>query len=120
MQINYTVAPTVTTQSVSNIGHILATGNGNVTSDGGDPVTERGFCWNTTGTPTVADSKVIVAGTTGVYSGIMTGLSVGTLYYVRPYAINGTGTGYGSEVTFRTIVGTPKRQRRVKFFIDSI
>ncbi len=37
----------------------------------------------------------------------MTGLSSNTLYYVRSYATNGGGPGYGSEVTFTTLALVP-------------
>lgn len=93
-------APVVTTSAVSNVTMTTADGNGTVVSDGGDTITERGFCWNTSTNPTTANSKVTASGTTGGYSATMTGLSDGTLYYVRAYAINGIGTSYGSNVTF--------------------
>lgn len=95
--------PTVTTQAVSSIGETTATGNGNVTDDGGETITERGVCWNTGGTPTTADSKSTSAGTTGAFTASMTGLSGGVTYYVRAYAINSEGTSYGSEVSFTTL-----------------
>lgn len=95
-------APTVTTQSVSSIGTTTATGNGNVTSDGGATITERGVCWNTGGTPTTSDSTATSAGTTGAFTASMTSLSPSTTYYVRAYAINSEGTSYGSEVDFTT------------------
>lgn len=93
----------VTTSAVTDIDFTTATGNGEVVSDGGSTITERGFVWNTTGTPTTSDNKVIVSGTTGVYSGSLTSLSINTLYYVRAYAINSIGTIYGSEVQFTTL-----------------
>lgn len=97
------VAPTVTTQAVSSIGSTSATGNGNVTADGGATVTERGVVANTTGTPTTADLKFTAAsGGTGVFTASMTGLSASTHYYVRAYAINSVGTSYGSQVEFDT------------------
>lgn len=101
------VAPTVTTQAVSNISYTTATGNGNVTSDGGATITERGVCWNTTGTPTTSNSKATSAGTTGAFTASMTGLQSGTTYYVRAYAINAQGTSYGSEVSFTTLNYSP-------------
>jgi hypothetical protein len=94
--------PTVTTQAVSSIGETTATGNGNVTSDGGATITERGVCWNTSTAPTTANSTATAAGTTGAFTASMTGLTAGTLYYVRAYAINSEGTSYGAEVTFTT------------------
>jgi hypothetical protein len=94
--------PAVTTQAVTVILPISATGNGNVTSDGGAAITERGICWNLIGTPTTADSKATSAGTTGAYTADMTGLSPNTLYYVRAYAVNAVGTSYGEQVTVTT------------------
>lgn len=96
-------APTVTTQAVSSIGVTTATGNGNVTSDGGDTITQRGVCWSTSANPTTSDSTATSGGTTGAYTASITGLSAGTLYHVRAYAINSTGTSYGSDVTFTTL-----------------
>lgn len=95
-------APTVTTQAVTNIQTETATGNGNVTSDGGESITERGVCWKTSTGPTTSDSKATSSGTTGAFTASMTGLSANTLYYVRAYAINTVGTSYGNEVTFTT------------------
>lgn len=96
-----TYVPTVTTQAVSNIGTITATGNGNITFG---HATKRGVCWNITGNPTVADSKSEEVGSfeTGAFTSSMTGLSEGQKYYVRAYAYNSNGYGYGSQVEFTT------------------
>ena len=48
---------TLTTTALSAITSTTATGGGNITSDGGATVTVRGVCWNTTGTPTIANTK---------------------------------------------------------------
>ena len=98
------VAPTVTTQAVGDIGSSTATGNGTVTADGGGDITERGVCWNTTGTPTTADSHA-VAGTngTGAFTAAMTGLTPEQHYFVRAYATNIAGTSYGGSVEFDTV-----------------
>ena len=96
------VAPTVTTQAVSSIAETTATGNGNVTADGGATITERGTCIGTSANPTTAGTKFTAAGTTGAFTTAMTGLTGSTLYHVRAYAINSVGTSYGSDVTFTT------------------
>ncbi len=96
------VAPTVTTSAVTAITTTGGTGNGDVTSDGGATVTERGVVVNTTGNPTTSDTKFTTSGTTGSFNVAITGRNPSTLYYVRAYAINSAGTGYGSEVNFRT------------------
>ena len=98
------IAPTVSTQEVSSISIITATGNGNLTSLGIPNPTAYGICWNTTGTPTTANSKVDngAASSSGAFTASMTGLSANTTYYVRAFATNSAGTSYGSEVSFTT------------------
>jgi len=102
--ITYAISPTVTTQAVSDINEIIATGNGNITDTGDENASKRGVCWNTTGSPTVADSKSEEIGSfgTGAFSRPMTGLIRGEKYYVKAYAYNSGGYGYGSEVNFYT------------------
>jgi hypothetical protein len=96
-------APTVTTEAVSDLTETTATGNGTVVSDGADTITERGVCWSTSLNPTTSDSKATSAGTTGSFTASITGVSSGTLYHVRAYAINSVGTSYGDDVTFQHI-----------------
>lgn len=100
-------APSVTTGSASSIGVYTATVAGNVTDDNGAAVTERGVCYNTTGTPTISDSKVTTGGGEGAFSENLSGLTPNTHYYCRAYAINAQGTSYGSVVEFDTLVSIP-------------
>jgi len=93
---------TVITNPVTDIAKTTATAHGEVVDDGGETITERGFVWSINPSPTTADDKVIVAGTIGVYSGALTALTPGTLYYVRAYAMTIAGTGYGDNVMFTT------------------
>ncbi|MCK4812431.1 MAG: LamG domain-containing protein, partial [Candidatus Marinimicrobia bacterium] len=75
-------------------------------SDVGNPDSvTHGICWNTSGNPTLADSSNIegTVDSTGTYSSIMTGLSPNTLYYVRAYATNATGTAYGEVLSFTSL-----------------
>ena len=95
--------PVATTQAVSSIDITTAIGNGDITSDGGYVVTERGICWGTSADPTIAGSKATSAGTTGAFTASMTGLTENTLYHVRAYATNALGTSYGADVTFTTL-----------------
>jgi hypothetical protein len=96
-------APILSTTAISSIGLTSASSGGNVTSDGNATVTARGVCWNTTGSPTISDSKTSDGSGTGSFTSSITGLSLGTDYYVRAYATNSVGTGYGSEVPFTTL-----------------
>ena len=98
------IPATVTTQAVSSILAMTATGNGNVTSLGVPNPTQHGVCWNTSGTPTTGDSKTEEGpvGATGTFTSGITGLSPDTTYYVRAYATNTAGTTYGMQVSFTT------------------
>jgi hypothetical protein len=96
------------TVAASSIGTASATGGGNITNDGGDPITARGLCWDTSPTPTTAiHSKTNGGSGTGSYSDLITGLSPGTLYYVRAWAVNSAGTTYGPQVSFTTLPVAP-------------
>ncbi len=95
--------PLVTTDEASNITQTTATGGGNVTSDGGGTVSARGVCWSTSANPTTSGNHTTDGSGTGVFSSNLTGLTANTLYHVRAYATNETGTSYGNEVTFTTL-----------------
>ena len=94
--------PVVTTNAVINIKDTSATSGGDVTSDGGYTVTARGVCWSTASNPTISDSHTCDGSGTGEFMSNLTGLSDTTLYYVRAYATNSSGTIYGDELAFAT------------------
>jgi uncharacterized protein (TIGR02145 family) len=93
---------TLTTTEVTEITLTTAISGGDVTNDGGAPVTARGICWNTLENPTVDNSKTADGDGTGSYVSTMTELTPGTTYYVRAYATNSVGTAYGNQVSFTT------------------
>lgn len=98
--------PVLTTIAVSNITHTTASCGGNITSYGGATVTSCGVCWGISPTPTIADSKKTYDNDTRPFISNITGLAAGTVYYVRAYATNRAGTGYGSEISFTTPGGS--------------
>lgn len=95
--------PVISTASVTNITEVSATCGGTVISDGGAEIISRGFCWSKNENPTIIDPKTVESGGTGQFVSNISGLSGGTLYHVRTYATNSTGTGYGSDVSFSTL-----------------
>ena len=99
--------PTVTTDPVGNITYTTATCGGSVTDDGGLAVTARGICWGTTPNPTVNGLHTTEGSGTGSFTSSISGLSLGTTYYVRAYATNSLGTMYGQQVTFTTLALLP-------------
>jgi len=95
----------LTTSTISSITAFTATCGGNITVDGGAPITERGICWNISPSPTIANSKTANGNGSGTFTSTITGLTLGTTYYVRSYATNSVGTSYGNEVSFTTLSG---------------
>ncbi|GAI64687.1 unnamed protein product [marine sediment metagenome] len=75
-----------------------------MTDNGGENASKRGVCWNTTGNPTVADDKSEETDSFGVgaFTRPMTGLTPEQHYYVKAYAYNSAGYGYGGQVEFDT------------------
>jgi hypothetical protein len=94
--------PEVETSSVTDITPVTALCGGHVITDGGEPVTARGVCWNTTGSPTIDDSFTVDGDGTGYFTSALSGLAPDTRYYVCAYATNNSGTVYGNDVTFKT------------------
>lgn len=94
------VVPTLTTTAASNVTQTSATSGGNISSNGGAAVTARGVCWGTASGPVVTGSHTSDASGSGTFVSSITGLTAGTLYYVRAYATNSVGTAYGNEITF--------------------
>lgn len=98
---------------------------GIISSDGGSFVTLRGVCYSSNPEPTIDDDKTIDGDGTGVFnSRILTSLEYNTTYYIRAYATNSNGTGYGNEVTYTT--GNPpplaygdSLEGGMVFYIDS-
>lgn len=81
-----------------------------IANDGGAEVTECGFCYNTTETPTINDEtsiKVPVSTDSNNLTATLTGLSAYTTYYIRAYAINKNKEAYSGSITITTKKSDP-------------
>ena len=92
--------PILTTNTVTGITQTSAVSGGNITDNGGVSITVRGVCWSTHAAPTLSDNTTNEGTGDGQFISIITGLTGNTRYYVRAYATNSEGTGYGQEVPF--------------------
>ena len=102
-------APAVTTMALTNITTTSATTGGTILTDGNAAITQSGIVWSkTNATPNLTDS--VIAGTTSKGSFItnLTGLDFNRTYYIRAFATNSVGTGYGDVVTLNTTNDTSK------------
>jgi YD repeat-containing protein len=99
---NPSLVPELTTDTISTITPFTANCGGNIISNGGETVTARGVCWSVSHTSTVSDNKTNDGNGVGKFTSEMSGLTPETKYYVRAYATNSIGTGYGNELSFTT------------------
>lgn len=97
----------VSTSTVSYVGADDAICGGTVNDDGGAEITARGVCWSTNPEPTLGGAHTVDSCGLGQYVSHITNLALNTKYYVRAYATNSQGTGYGSEFEFTTTALSP-------------
>lgn len=95
--------PVVSTSAISEITQTTAKGGGNITSDAGSAIQTKGICWSTSPNPTILNSKTSDGTLSEAINSNLTGLSPNTKYYVKAYASNINGTGYGKEESFTTL-----------------
>lgn len=103
LQMYVTLIPTVITNAVTYVEAELAACGGNVVTNGGAPIIQRGICYNTTGNPTIAGSYRTTTPGDGPFSVDLINLTPNTLYYCRAFASNAKGISYGSVQTFTTL-----------------
>jgi hypothetical protein len=102
IDLNPTSTLAVTT-AANLITNVSATSGGNITAAANDAVIARGVVWSTSANPTVdLSTKTIDGAGTGTFTSNITGLTAGTLYYVRSYATNSHTTDYGAQTSFTT------------------
>jgi hypothetical protein len=94
--------PVVMTFETTGISATTAISGGKVLFNGSVPITSVGVCWNREGNPNIIDAKTIDGNGAGTFTSFIDGLQEATSYYVRAYAINSVGIGYGSQEYFTT------------------
>jgi len=109
--------PILTTNEITNIRSISAICGGIITDEGSGEVIARGVCWSTGTRPTINDNKSLDGTGLGSFSSNITGLSAMTVYYVRAYATNSAGTGYGISNSFTTVGVADSEGNKYKIII---
>lgn len=89
--------PSVITYPVTDVTENQAVCHGAITDNGGSAIIEKGFCWRKQNTLSYIYESVLGS---DEFFGTLNNLVPNTTYYVRAYAINKKGVGYGKEVSF--------------------
>ena len=87
--------------------HIVKSG-GEVLFSGGKAIHSRGICWSTQQNVSISDSVSLDGSGTGSFVSLAVGLTPNTTYYLRAYATNSIGTGYGEVLSHTTWAGGEK------------
>jgi hypothetical protein len=91
--------PVVETSSVTNETFSTANITGKLLDDGGVPILEQGFCYSKQPNPDINDA-VALSPNLNLF---LKNLEDGTTYYIRAFAKNRKGVGYGATISFKTI-----------------
>ena len=100
--------PSVSSVDVSNVTSTSATFTADVTSHGGETVSEVGFYYSTEETVDITKSvKVSKTYAGSAFTTTLSNLSIYTTYYVKAYAVNSAGTSYSDIKSFKTLATAP-------------
>jgi hypothetical protein len=97
---------TITTTAATNIEYTNVSVGGQITSDGGTAVTQRGICYSTNPNPSINEMHINVGAGMGTYTATINNLIPNTTYYAKAYASSLAGIAYGNEVSFTTLALT--------------
>lgn len=94
--------PVLTTTVPDHIQATIATSGGNILSEGSSTVLRRGVCWSLNNTPTITNDTTFDGIGAGKFESHIKGLNYNATYFVKAYAINADGVGYGDAMSFKT------------------
>ena len=95
--------PTMHTGLATNVKATAATLGIEVVDNGGLSSYQCGICYSTSGTPTVANTKVYASETMGIFSVVLTNLTPQTTYWARAFSTSSEGVSYGLPFSFTTL-----------------
>ena len=95
--------PQLNTNPAIDISHNSVKSGGNTITIGGSSIQSKGVVWSTSPNPTIALSTKTNDGSgNSNFNSQISNLDSNTQYYIRAYATNSNGTGYGNQILFRT------------------
>lgn len=99
--------PKIKIEEITDISYFYAKCKCIILSDGGLPITSKGVCWSGNENPTISDSLITNVNGESIFISKLSNLSPGKKYFVRAFATNEIGTGYGNQIQFTTLGSLP-------------
>ncbi len=94
--------PVLTTAEITDVNINSTLTGGAITSNGGSLITNKGVCWSTSSSPTISGYHTSDGDGQIDFISRIQELNENTIYYIRAYAVNTSGVGYGNELSFKT------------------
>jgi len=97
--------PKVITGELTNIGKASVQGQGIITNDGGNTILSKGYLWSRTEDPVLGryDGFTTDTSQSNTFINEISNLIPDNKFYLRAYATNENGTGYGEVKTIQTL-----------------
>ena len=95
--------PTLVTNSLESITQTSIVCGGNIISDGGFEIIDRGICIGLNPNLSILDSVILDEKGKGNFEININNLLPNTFYFLRAFAKNKNGIGYGNEISFKTL-----------------
>jgi len=95
----------ITTNPISSVTDSSFISGGNISSDGGSTITQRGICWSTTNSSPIIETNNYTSDGSGIGNYVSKPRlpNPKKTYYMRAYAINSLGTFYGNALSATTL-----------------
>ncbi|MCK5136167.1 MAG: fibrobacter succinogenes major paralogous domain-containing protein [Bacteroidales bacterium] len=101
-EVTVLTVPSITTAEITTITENTASSGGEITNNGGASITQKGVCWGTSQNPTLSNFRTTDGTGSASFTSSLNGLNCNTVYFVRAYATNSEGVGYGQQLSFTT------------------
>jgi hypothetical protein len=98
----FDIKPTISTIAASNVKFNNLTCGGIIISTGASAIIKKGLCYGTSPNPNISDNIVVNSSNLSNFTEILNNLNPETTYYIRAYATNNQGTGYGEQIIVKT------------------
>lgn len=96
------VLPTLSLSGLYKILPFSIDFSADISSDGGGQILAKGIVYSTHILPTILDNTLMRGPDTGSFTGTISGLLSNTLYYIRAFATNESGTRYSNQISENT------------------
>lgn len=94
--------PTVQTSTIQSIAYDSALVGGEISSDGGETITEKGVYWSTDPIAELTGTRLPIESEAALFNTTLKNLSIFTTYYIKAFATNAAGESIGEEISFTT------------------